>query len=97
MTSSSSIPPSGSNEGPGQAGPHLPTKIPKQFTKIYPASKSPAIKKWFQANFPSLGGDELDQAVSQFTMIQVQYMQHFMQQLDKQRKEANRRLRESEE
>ena len=75
----------------------LPTQIPTGLMKAYPADKLPGIKKWFQQMFPSLQGKQLDQAVSQFMLIQMQFMEHFMTQLRRQQKEAMRQLRESEE
>ncbi len=85
--------------GGGQqpSGTGLPTQIPTGLAKAYGASKAPGIKKWFQTMFPSLSGKELDQAVGQFMFIQMQFMQHFMKQLQKQQKQALKQLKRSEE
>ncbi len=78
-------------------GTGLPNQIPTGLAKAYGANNAPGIKKWFQTMFPSLSGKELDQAVGQFMFIQMQFMQHFMKQLQQQQKQALKQLRKSED
>ena len=95
---SSGIPKSnGAGSQPPQKTDGLPTQIPTGMSKAYPASKAPAIKKWFQTMFPSLSGKQLDQAVGQFMQIQMQFLQHVMSQLQKQQEASLKRLKDSEE
>ena len=94
---SSGVPKSdGAGQPPAQGTDGLPTQIPTGMSKAYPASKAPAIKKWFQTMFPSLSGKQLDQAVSQFMQIQIQFLQHVMTQLNSQQEAALQQLKKSE-
>lgn len=94
MSESSGVNPAGSSGNTNQ-NQQDNLNIPDAVSKEYPSNRAPAIKKWLEKWFPDMSKPQLDKATSQFIMTEMQFLSSVQKRLEKQRKEAAKRMKKS--